>query len=170
MKDYTLYYASVFMEAEAFIHALKSDWTKRQLDLQRASVGGVRLVENAFRLHQEAIQDRDWDAVEFTLEQLHTYTFNVLAAMVDRLQAAARKSTTSRASAKKAKGAKREHGHDWDKICQEYDKLMSKGIDRPRVISNLANKNETSKTVIRRGLLDRGRGAENYKNRSSKKR
>ena len=71
MKDYTLYQAPIFLEAEAFINALKSDWTPRQLDLQRVTVRGFKLIEEAFRLHQAAIKNRDWEAVDSTLEQLH---------------------------------------------------------------------------------------------------
>lgn len=49
-------------------------------------VEGFLLMQEPFRLHQEAIHNRDWDAVEFTHEQLYTTVFTAFAQAVERMQ------------------------------------------------------------------------------------
>ena len=98
MKEYTLDQNQVHREAEAILETVGTSrgwrsaqhfviqsgelfwrpentmgytgWTARQRDVHKGIVEGYLVLKEAFRLHQVALDDRNEDAISFTLNQL----------------------------------------------------------------------------------------------------
>ena len=134
-------------------------WTERQMDIHRVVVKRDHLIQEAFKLHQAAINDRNWDAVEFTFEQLRTTTCKVFTQALEQLQEMPIGSTKSRRAGKKGRGVKRESGHGWDAICCHYVKLISEGLARSEVTKRLSGTYNLRKDDLNRGVRQRECGS-----------
>ena len=100
----------------------KQEWTERQLDIHSITVEGYLLLRETFLLHQEAINDRNWNAVEFTLEQLNTTVFTAFSTAVERMREITESSTTRRKAG--------ESGGRPPRIATRYATTMTSGCLR----------------------------------------
>jgi hypothetical protein len=72
-------------------------------------------------------------------------------------------------SGRKAKGAPRASGHDWEAIYCDYDAWRASDTPRPLVMRRLAQKYGLGSVSLGRGLRKAGRGAHTKKSSTSEK-
>jgi hypothetical protein len=158
----------VFAARDRLRHMLMG-WSSKQIEETSTDMGFILFCE-AFRMHEKALNARDWDSIDVTLHQLwrafeeydrqhrskSRKRFSMLEARRDYGAEGGRKIR------KTLSGEERPQEYHPDNIIRDYDALIQEK-SRPFVVKHLANKYKVAPNTINKMLSNNGRGTRQSK-------